>query len=313
MTIRELNPKAVWENFYLLTQVPRPSGHLEKVQEFLLQWAKERGIEAFKDNAENIFGSWSFTCSGAGLYGFECYCQYANEDILMQELAKGHACGISVRYSPNNSGGQPRLDGCWRSTGGHLIAIIGYEYEDGVRDADHLYFYSSDSFAEDDAHSFRRYSWKQLSRCWENRVAYIIPEMDSEVDQGDLAPGIGREIVTVETLGNGKYRLLHADDSPVDMAAFKQSGGTIAYCADGVYTDMRDGGVASDHSIVYEMAMQVTANNTFFYTQAGSDGAFSMNADELLQKAAEAGLDDACIHVYAMGGDGHCYHGVLEN
>ena len=54
MTIRELNPKAVWENFYLLTQVPRPSGHLEKVQEFLLQWAKERGIEAFKDGAENI-------------------------------------------------------------------------------------------------------------------------------------------------------------------------------------------------------------------------------------------------------------------
>ena len=54
MTIRELNPKAVWENFYLLTQVPRPSGHLEKVQQFLLQWAKERGIEAWKDEAENI-------------------------------------------------------------------------------------------------------------------------------------------------------------------------------------------------------------------------------------------------------------------
>ncbi len=54
MEIRNLNPKAVWENFYLLTQVPRPSGHLEKVQEFLLNWAKERGIEAFKDNAENI-------------------------------------------------------------------------------------------------------------------------------------------------------------------------------------------------------------------------------------------------------------------
>ena len=54
MTIRELNPKAVWENFYLLTQVPRPSGHLEKVQQFLLQWAAERGTEAFKDNAENI-------------------------------------------------------------------------------------------------------------------------------------------------------------------------------------------------------------------------------------------------------------------
>ena len=53
-SIKELAPKAIWHNFYLLTQVPRPSGHLQKVQEFLLNWAKERGIEAFKDNAENI-------------------------------------------------------------------------------------------------------------------------------------------------------------------------------------------------------------------------------------------------------------------
>ncbi len=44
----------MWHNFHLLTQVPRPSGHLEKIQQFLLSWAKERGIEAFKDNAENI-------------------------------------------------------------------------------------------------------------------------------------------------------------------------------------------------------------------------------------------------------------------
>lgn len=52
--IRNLQPKAVWENFHLLTQVPRPSGHLEKVQQFLLDWAKERGIEAFQDTAGNI-------------------------------------------------------------------------------------------------------------------------------------------------------------------------------------------------------------------------------------------------------------------
>lgn len=54
MTIKELDPQIIWKNFYLLTQVPRPSGHLEKVQQFLLDWAKEHGIEAWKDNAENI-------------------------------------------------------------------------------------------------------------------------------------------------------------------------------------------------------------------------------------------------------------------
>jgi dipeptidase D len=52
--IKELDPQIIWKNFYLLTQVPRPSGHLEKVQQFLLNWAKEHGIEAFKDNAGNI-------------------------------------------------------------------------------------------------------------------------------------------------------------------------------------------------------------------------------------------------------------------
>ena len=54
MQITELNPREIWQNFYLLTQVPRPSGHLTQVQDFLLKWAAERGIEAYKDGGENI-------------------------------------------------------------------------------------------------------------------------------------------------------------------------------------------------------------------------------------------------------------------
>lgn len=50
----KLQPEALWRNFHLLTQVPRPSGHLEKIQQFLLDWAKERNIEARLDNAGNI-------------------------------------------------------------------------------------------------------------------------------------------------------------------------------------------------------------------------------------------------------------------
>ena len=52
--IKNLNPVEIWRNFDKLTQVPRPSGHLEKIQAFLLDWAKETGIEAFKDPAGNI-------------------------------------------------------------------------------------------------------------------------------------------------------------------------------------------------------------------------------------------------------------------
>ncbi|MDO4160553.1 MAG: aminoacyl-histidine dipeptidase [Prevotellaceae bacterium] len=52
--IRNLKPECLWRNFDALTKVPRPSGHLEKVQEFLLEFAKNAGVEAFKDKAENI-------------------------------------------------------------------------------------------------------------------------------------------------------------------------------------------------------------------------------------------------------------------
>ncbi len=52
--IKNLQPQAIWKNFYLLTQVPRPSGHLEKVQKFLLDWAKEKGVAAYQDGAGNI-------------------------------------------------------------------------------------------------------------------------------------------------------------------------------------------------------------------------------------------------------------------
>lgn len=52
--IKNLKPECIWRNFHLLTQVPRPSGHLEKIQKFLLDFAEKAGVEAFKDPAGNI-------------------------------------------------------------------------------------------------------------------------------------------------------------------------------------------------------------------------------------------------------------------
>ena len=52
--ICKLSPECIWKNFYALTQVPRPSGHLEKVQQFLLDFAKEAGVEAFIDEGRNV-------------------------------------------------------------------------------------------------------------------------------------------------------------------------------------------------------------------------------------------------------------------
>ena len=53
-SIKNLQPNAIWQNFYKLTQVPRPSHHEEKAREFMLNWAKENNIEAIVDEAGNI-------------------------------------------------------------------------------------------------------------------------------------------------------------------------------------------------------------------------------------------------------------------
>ena len=52
--IRNLSPELLWRNFDDLTQIPRPTGHMEKVQAFLLDFAKKVGVEAFVDPAGNI-------------------------------------------------------------------------------------------------------------------------------------------------------------------------------------------------------------------------------------------------------------------
>ena len=53
-TIESLEPKNVWRNFYSLTQVPRPSGHTEKISGFLVEFGKKLGLESYIDAAGNV-------------------------------------------------------------------------------------------------------------------------------------------------------------------------------------------------------------------------------------------------------------------
>ncbi|MCI5560542.1 MAG: aminoacyl-histidine dipeptidase [Phocaeicola sp.] len=52
--ILSLAPQNVWKHFYDLTQIPRPSGHMERVQAFLLEFGKKTGVETFMDEAGNV-------------------------------------------------------------------------------------------------------------------------------------------------------------------------------------------------------------------------------------------------------------------
>ena len=54
MTVKELKPTQVWQIFDKITQVPRPSGKLEKIREWLVNFAKEHGLEYKVDQVGNV-------------------------------------------------------------------------------------------------------------------------------------------------------------------------------------------------------------------------------------------------------------------
>ena len=54
MTIKDLNPTLIWTIFDQITKVPRPSKKEEKIREYLVNFAKEHGIEYKTDAIGNV-------------------------------------------------------------------------------------------------------------------------------------------------------------------------------------------------------------------------------------------------------------------
>lgn len=52
--IRQLQPAALWQNFYGLTQVPRPSGKKKEIGQFLMDYGKSLGLETYQDEIGNV-------------------------------------------------------------------------------------------------------------------------------------------------------------------------------------------------------------------------------------------------------------------
>jgi dipeptidase D len=52
--ITKLEPQVIWKHFHSLTQIPRPSKHEEKIQEFMLAFGKNLGLETIRDEVGNI-------------------------------------------------------------------------------------------------------------------------------------------------------------------------------------------------------------------------------------------------------------------
>jgi len=52
--ILQLSPKALWKNFYSLTQIPRPSKKEDKIREFIFNFGKNLGLETIQDEVGNV-------------------------------------------------------------------------------------------------------------------------------------------------------------------------------------------------------------------------------------------------------------------
>lgn len=252
-----------------------------------------------RDYGEGIFGNWPFCTSYLGCFGFQSYCQYANKDILLQELSKGHTVGINVKYKHIYSTREdlPLLENTYGDTNGHLICLIGYEYEGGIVDDDHLVFYSSDSYDKEDKYCYRKYKWNQLDKCWPRRMAYICPQLDPDVynEYGYTM----KDINLVHVEGN-KYKLM-SNEGEIDISKFENNTGCICSFVRNVGVDMTKDIETSWHSYKYENPMNFFSNNFFKYYYATADNCieFIPTGDRLI---------DFCV----VDSKGHLYHTVIN-
>lgn len=54
MKITDLQPRLVWECFYEITRIPRPTHHLDKMKAFLVDWANRHNIPVKTDEVGNV-------------------------------------------------------------------------------------------------------------------------------------------------------------------------------------------------------------------------------------------------------------------
>lgn len=250
------------------------------------------------DSDYDGFGNWAFSVAAAGSYGYDVYIQYADLDIVRQELAHGYSVGISVKYSSGTNGQYPYLEnGAAGSTGGHLITITGYETIDGVD-----YFYSSDSAAGSDAGCLRRYRADQLDAAWGGKVAYIIHDKEENIS----ACNPNRVECELVSAGENEYTLM-ANDEAVQIgknftsAKWKSDGcGIIAYYLEG--EDVSEAPMP-------ENVKTSDANHTFRYTVKGNE-----NGNLAIKPTAILGglKKPATMHIFVMANNGTTYTASLE-
>ena len=79
--IRNLEPKQIWENFYQLTQIPRPSKKEERIIAYMKKFGEDLGLETVVDGVGNVIIKKPAT---AGLENRKCIVLQGHIDMVPQ-------------------------------------------------------------------------------------------------------------------------------------------------------------------------------------------------------------------------------------
>lgn len=101
--IRNLEPKNLWDIFYNITQIPRPSGKKDEISAFLIQFGKDLGLETVVDETGNVLIRKPAT---PGMEDKQCVALQAHMDMVPQKNS-----GIAHNFETDPI--QAYIDGHW--------------------------------------------------------------------------------------------------------------------------------------------------------------------------------------------------------
>ena len=123
--VRELNPSDLWNRFADLNSIPRPSKHEEKVCEWIVGWAREKGLEVEQDKVENIIIRKPAT---AGMEDRQTVVLQSHVDMVCQK-------NNDTEFDFMTEGIKMYVDGDWVRAEGTTLGADNKTYIAGLKDA----------------------------------------------------------------------------------------------------------------------------------------------------------------------------------
>ena len=111
MSVRNLEPKALWNHFADLNAVPRPSKKEERVVEFMMNFGKSLGLETIKDSIDNVIIKKPAT---AGM-------ENRKTIVLQSHLDMVHQKNGDTVFDFDNQGIEMLIEGDWVTANGTTL------------------------------------------------------------------------------------------------------------------------------------------------------------------------------------------------